>query len=614
MPPKWKLEPCRDCGRHQRVHRRLPDGQALCQACGRQPPEPCGVCGRTAPVAARPDGKPHCPTCYDRNLRPERTCGGCGQVTAIDVRARDGRPDLCRRCWQAQETVCSACGRIRPCTRISAGAPICGTCRKRTIRQAACSLCQQVRRISARWPLGSVCATCYNHVRGHPAPCTECGQIRPLTGRTEHGEPLCGQCSGARNAYLCPTCGSGEETDRHGRCARCVLRDRLANEFTGPDGTTPTQLTPLVEALVRVGRARSILTWLSKPHGGAQLLRDLAASGTELTHEALDAEVNRPAAVTLRATLVHLGLLPERHEDLERLEPWLERKTADAPPEYRSLLRAYGSWVVVRDARRRAERTRFTRQSLARKQNHLLSVIAFLTWTTQTGLALDAVTQRHIDDWLDGSGPTRRSVRGFLRWTCRRGLTADLDVPGPRKAPEPRDWSTPEQRWELLNRCLHDDSLPLDVRAAGCLTLLYGITGPRLTELTTRHLTGGSHPTIQLGEHPAALPPAAFQLLAQQAEHAVTASAIARATPRPRTPWLFPGQLADRPVTAHHLTGKLRRYGLPVIPLRNSALISLAADLPPSVLSSLLGISLTSALQWTRRAGRDWNAYLASRA
>ncbi|MEU4351801.1 hypothetical protein [Streptomyces sp. NPDC023838] len=60
-------------------------------------------------------------------------------------------------------------------------------------------------------------------------------------------------------------------------------------------------------------------------------------------------------------------------------------------------------------------------------------------------------------------------------------------------------------------------------------------------------------------------------------------------------------------------TATLRRYGLPVIPLRNSALITLATDLPPSVLSSLPAISLTSALKWTRRAGRDWNTYLASR-
>ncbi|MFE2867856.1 hypothetical protein [Embleya sp. NPDC059259] len=98
-----------------------------------------------------------------------------------------------------------------------------------------------------------------------------------------------------------------------------------------------------------------------------------------------------------------------------------------------------------------------------------------------------------------------------------------------------------------------------------------------------------------------------------RAERATTVSAIARGSNCPGTPWLFPGQLADRPVTAHHLTNKLRRHGLPIIPARNSALITLAADLPPAVLGSLLGISLTSALNWTRRAGRDWNNYLAER-
>ncbi|GAA2774626.1 hypothetical protein GCM10010521_61270 [Streptomyces rameus] len=78
-------------------------------------------------------------------------------------------------------------------------------------------------------------------------------------------------------------------------------------------------------------------------------------------------------------------------------------------------------------------------------------------------------------------------------------------------------------------------------------------------------------------------------------------------------PWLFLGQLADQPVTAHCLTAKLRRCGLSVVPLRNSTLVTRAADPTPSVPSSLLGISLTNALQWTRRAGWDWNAYLVGR-
>lgn len=58
---------------------------------------------------------------------------------------------------------------------------------------------------------------------------------------------------------------------------------------------------------------------------------------------------------------------------------------------------------------------------------------------------------------------------------------------------------------------------------------------------------------------------------------------------------------------------RLRRHGLPARTGRNTALLALAEDLPASVLSDTLGISITAALQWTRRAARDWNAYVATR-
>ncbi|ELS50829.1 hypothetical protein [Streptomyces viridochromogenes] len=78
-------------------------------------------------------------------------------------------------------------------------------------------------------------------------------------------------------------------------------------------------------------------------------------------------------------------------------------------------------------------------------------------------------------------------------------------------------------------------------------------------------------------------------------------------------PSIFPGYAAGTHRSAATLAAKLRRYQLPVRPSRNTALLALAADLPAAVLSDLLGISITSALQWTRDAARDWNAYLASR-
>jgi hypothetical protein len=55
----------------------------------------------------------------------------------------------------------------------------------------------------------------------------------------------------------------------------------------------------------------------------------------------------------------------------------------------------------------------------------------------------------------------------------------------------------------------------------------------------------------------------------------------------------------------------MRGYGLTVRRARNAALISLAGDLPASVISDLFGLSIAASTGWARRAGRDWHQYLA---
>jgi hypothetical protein len=49
-------------------------------------------------------------------------------------------------------------------------------------------------------------------------------------------------------------------------------------------------------------------------------------------------------------------------------------------------------------------------------------------------------------------------------------------------------------------------------------------------------------------------------------------------------------------------------------PGRNSALLALATRMPAATLSDTLGISITSAVQWTKRSKRDWHAYLRARS
>ena len=56
----------------------------------------------------------------------------------------------------------------------------------------------------------------------------------------------------------------------------------------------------------------------------------------------------------------------------------------------------------------------------------------------------------------------------------------------------------------------------------------------------------------------------------------------------------------------------MKQYGIPTRSARNSALIALAGELPISLVSDLFDISISTAMNWARRAGRDSNAYLAA--
>ncbi len=78
--------------------------------------------------------------------------------------------------------------------------------------------------------------------------------------------------------------------------------------------------------------------------------------------------------------------------------------------------------------------------------------------------------------------------------------------------------------------------------------------------------------------------------------------------------WLFPGRSTKGHINASVLSTHLRQHGISVRASRNAALISLAADLPASVVVSLFGLNITTALQWARRARRDWNAFVAAAA
>jgi hypothetical protein len=128
------VEECRGCGRVRNPAVRLPDGGVLCIGCWERPLHTCVSCGTTAPAALLAEEGAYCHLCYNRHRRPLRECGKCGRTAKIARNARDGQPDLCDRCYRGPEQECSRCRRVRPCTRVASGEPICHACYHRDER------------------------------------------------------------------------------------------------------------------------------------------------------------------------------------------------------------------------------------------------------------------------------------------------------------------------------------------------------------------------------------------------------------------------------------------------------------------------------------------------
>jgi hypothetical protein len=153
--------------------------------------------------------------------------------------------------------------------------------------------------------------------------------------------------------------------------------------------------------------------------------------------------------------------------------------------------------------------------------------------------------------------------------------------------------------------------------------LLYGIPLAKVVELTNAHLSRGlvrgdqTAPSdglrVSLTSPVIAAPPALGRLLAQlPAEPANPRSRPLIETAEVPREWLFPGRAALGHVNSSVIAKRLKAHGILVRPSRNAALIALAADLPASVVSTLFDMSITAAVRWSKRAGQDWNAYIAA--
>ena len=606
------VEECRGCGRVRNPAVRLPDG-ALCIGCWERPQHTCVSCGKTAPAALLADEGAYCHLCYNRERRPLRQCGKCGRMAKIRRNARDDQPDLCDRCYRGPEQSCSRCGRVRPCVRVRSDEPICHTCYARDDRpRVTCARCRRNRPANAYWPIGAVCMGCYTAIVRSPAECAHCRQSHPLIGRDAAGVGLCGPCAGTDIDFTCRQCGRSGNPYGHGRCAYCVLADKVTDLLAGPDGTVPPELQPLAEAFTRVHLPFNAIRWI-RHSPAARILAHLVARQQPITHDLLDEIPPGHSLHYLRQVLVETGILPQRDEDLERVPAWLEHHLVGQPAEHARLIRPFLHWFLLRRARSRASRRPFPAAIGRQLRRRVLIALEFLAWIDQQGITLAGLRQDDVDRWLGEEQTQRRyRVSYFLSWTANRGLSRRLDVPA-IPCPEPADFLDDDQRWQLLQRCLTDGTLPIGVRAAGALVLLFGLQLQRIRHLTAGQITEkDGHAYLTAGRHPVLLPPRLGAILRELAAQPPPRLMISHGLDDPR--WLFPGRVPGQPIDLRSLITQLNRHGISARPARNGALAALASDLPAAVLADFLGLHVNTAVRWVTYARKDWTDYLAARA
>jgi hypothetical protein len=590
---------CVRCGRSDRELTASAEG-GVCSRCRqRQLACACSGCGGVKPVAGRDEQqRPLCARCAPR---PKRACARCRQVRIVARRARDGDGDLCDRCYKGPLATCRLCAKTKVCNFAATGRPICLSCGPR--RTMPCAHCGADRPPCVRWPEGPVCEPCYRAALDRSGVCADCGTRRRLVDPPGPTACRCADCAGVAPQATCDACGAEERIYRHGCCVRCALRRRARQVIVDVDGP----LAAVYQAIVAAPQPYSTHNWL-RTGTSAAILADIAAGRLALTHEALDAHRNPGAANYLRHILVAHNVLAARDDALVRLEAWVDIKLGQvASGEHRRLLRSYATWRVLRRTRQRAEIAARPPTRTARAKTSLTAAIAFLEFLETRGTAVTDCSQADMDTWLDQGPPSAREISDFVDWATKRKLFGAIAVTSrpSRDGPALDD----DTRWAIVQRLLHDDTVELGDRVAGCLVLLYGQHVSRIVTIGRDQITiHDGTVRLHLGTTHINIPGPLDDLLSELASSRRPKTGVISP---PNQHWLFPGLNPGQPLNAAYLGQRLRRLGIATMPARRTALLHLASRLPAAVLADLLGIAPTTAVHWVTTAGGNWDTYAA---
>ena len=278
-----------------------------------------------------------------------------------------------------------------------------------------------------------------------------------------------------------------------------------------------------------------------------------------------------------------------------------------ADSRHRQVLSRYARWHVVA----RAKPDRHGQLSPAvtdRCRQEIRAAQRFLDHLVARGRTLDYCAQADLDSWLTKS---RGRQMGFPRWLLDNGHLTGLALPDAVPGAGPRGQVDQDEHWALVRRMLHDSAVAsVEDRAAACLVLLYAQPVSKIVALTTEDLVIGDDSTyLRLGPEPLLLLPPLDALVTSLPIAKPFGAASTLADER----WLFPGKWAGHHQHPTSLMGRHNKLGIATRASRNTAMLHLAATVPPAVFASLIGISIGAATRWAEYAGSNWTTYAAIR-
>ena len=168
-----------------------------------------------------------------------------------------------------------------------------------------------------------------------------------------------------------------------------------------------------------------------------------------------------------------------------------------------------------------------------------------------------------------------------------------------------------EQRWQHVERLLHDDTLRGYTRIGGLFTLLFAQPLSRIVAMRTSQITIDADSRVGVTFHTVAIqmPALVDQLILDHVRRRGQSLYASR-----NTGWLFPGGKPGQHLHTENIRGQLVAADIKPYESRKAALFGLAAQMPAPVLAELLGITDTNAADWARLAARDWTGYIADRS